>query len=150
MDKKKVVIASDHAGWELKTHIMEHFSAIEFIDLGPYNDRPVNYASYAYRAAEYIIKKQADYAILICGSGIGMSIAANRYPEIRAALCYNEEVAKLAREHNDANILVLGARFIEKKVAYQAVSQFLNSDFAGGRHIERCMELGNPPAINDK
>jgi len=139
-----ILIASDHAGFALKQYLLgEIFSKdLKIEDLGAYSDEAVDYPDLAKILCEKIIKNHSCFGILICGSGIGMSIAANRFKGIRAALCYSSKAAKLARQHNDANVLVLGSRFINQDRALQTVNTFLSEKFEGGRH-ERRIEIIN-------
>lgn len=141
----KIAIASDHAGFELKSSIVKELkSEFEFIDLGCNSSEiSVDYPDFANKVAEKIIDKKADFGILVCGSGVGISIAANRHKQIRAALCHNQKIAKLSRMHNDANVLCLGARIIKEKSAIGIVKAFLTTKFEGGRHIKRVEKLGN-------
>lgn len=139
-------IASDHAGFGLKQEIVKYlnnnFSAIRVNDLGTDNaETSVDYPDYGFAVANKIAH-DGGIGILICGSGVGISIAANRIKGARAALCFNAEMATLARQHNDANILVLGARIIENDIAMQSVAAFLNTAFDGGRHEGRVKKLG--------
>lgn len=127
-----VFIASDHAGFELKEYLRKCF---ELSDLGTYNNESCDYPVFAKKLVRQM--GGLDKGILICGTGIGMSIVANRFKNIRAALCFNEEMAILARQHNDANILVLGARIISPENAKNCVEKFLATDFEGGRHQRR-------------
>lgn len=138
-----IAIASDHAGFKLKEHIIKFLEKnnLEFIDLGCKSEDPVDYPDYAFKLSEYINSDKVRKGILICGSGIGMSIAANRHNKIRAALCINGNMAKLAREHNDANILVLGEKIIDKEIALECVKIFLKTKFCGGRHQNRIKKL---------
>ncbi len=138
-----IVIASDHAGFELKQDVIKYLAAqhYEYLDLGCNNTDSVDYPDYAYKLAEYVTLEKANYGILICGTGIGMSIAVNRFNKIRAALCLNEEMARLAREHNNANVLVLGARITKKDQALECVKIFLDTLFQGGRHQNRINKL---------
>lgn len=136
-----IVIASDHAGFELKEFLkssMKH----NFIDLGTDSDKSVDYPDFGFAAAKAIVEGKADYAIVICGSGIGISIAANREPKVRCALCLDENMARLARQHNNANILAIGARFTSQIEALNIVTAFLNTEFEGGRHEGRVKKLG--------
>lgn len=146
---KTLVIASDHAGFALKERLKRHLQEAGYAleDVGAYDEKPVDYPDMGKKAAEYVISGRADYAIILCGSGIGISIAANRFPDARAALCHNKEVAKLARQHNDANMLALGARVIDEKTAIECVDMFLNTAFEGGRHAERVKKLSNAADI---
>jgi ribose 5-phosphate isomerase B len=139
---KIIAIASDHAGFELKELIKDHFkNNYKFLDYGTTDASSVDYPDYAALAVKAIEDKQVEQAILICGSGIGMCIAANRNKNIRAALCNTPELASLARKHNNANILVLGARFVTQATANQCVENFLTTEFEGGRHQERINKL---------
>ena len=130
-----IFIASDHAGFELKEYLKTQFN---LLDLGTHSSESCDYPVFAKKLA--IRLKNDDKGILICGTGIGMSIAANRFENIRAALCFNEEMAALARRHNDANVLVLGARIISPETAKNCVEKFLSTNFEGGRH-QRRLEL---------
>lgn len=148
MQVKKVVIASDHAGCKLKQVIVNALQKmnIQVLDLGPVDDKTsIDYPDKAYLLAKALYKKEADRGVLVCGSGIGMSIAANRYAHIRAALVSSPELAKLTRQHNDANVLVLGGRFIEEETAIDCLKEFLNTEFEGGRHASRVEKLGGMP-----
>jgi ribose 5-phosphate isomerase B len=136
-----ILIASDHAGFELKSSLKQYLqdSGYRVEDLGASDDNRVDYPDYAHKLCEKLSAQ--DVGILICGSGIGMSIAANRYKHVRAALCFNTEYAKLARMHNDANVLVLGARFTKSPEAIDMVKIFLNTQFEGDRHQQRVDKL---------
>ena len=140
----KVSIASDHAGYELKDKIVEHLKIkkIEVIDRGPEINEPVDYPDFALKVVQDITAANANRGVLICGTGQGMAMAANKKPGIRAALCYNDQVTKLAREHNDANILTLGARVIDQTTAISLVDTFLNTHFEGSRHKDRIKKIG--------
>lgn len=137
--KEKIVIASDHAGFNLKEKIKEFLKKgnYEVMDEGCYSCESVDYPVYGIEAIKKIIKKEADWGILICGTGIGMSILANRFPYIRAALCHEPFSAKMARLHNNANVLVLGGRIIGDSMAIEIVKVFLTTPFEGGRHEKR-------------
>ena len=139
-----VSIASDHAGFELKETIVSHLKAlkIEVIDNGPKNDDSVDYPDFAKKVVDDLIGSNANRGILICGSGQGMAMSANKHTGIRAALCHNLEVTKLARAHNDANILTLGARVLDHETALQCVDTFFNTDFEGDRHQKRIDKIG--------
>ncbi len=143
-EQTKVSIASDHAGFDLKYQIIKFLleKGIGVIDRGPDKKDPVDYPDYASKVTDDIINKKAHRGVLVCGTGQGMAIAANKKPGIRAALCYNSEITKLAREHNDANILTLGARAINKTTAFSLVETFLNTDFEGSRHADRINKIG--------
>ena len=140
----KVSIASDHAGFDLKEQIIKHliYSGFDVIDRGPDKKEPVDYPDYASKVTNDILSNTAHKGVLVCGTGQGMAIAANKKPGIRAALCYNSEITKLAREHNDANILTLGARVIDEATALGLVETFLNTDFEGSRHADRINKIG--------
>ncbi|MEE6249831.1 MAG: ribose 5-phosphate isomerase B [Bdellovibrionota bacterium] len=143
---QKLFIASDHAGFDLKEKIKSYFLNIEWIDLGTKSADSVDYPDFADALAKELSEDGNDRAILICGSGQGMAIRANKYPHIRAALCYNNEITELSRLHNDANVLCLGSRFCELDAATQMVKIFLNTDFEGGRHQRRVDKLSK--AVN--
>ena len=140
---KTIFIASDHAGFNLKKAIIKKFSKkIDFKDLGSYNSlKSVNYPDYAHKVCFKVIKKKSNIGVLVCGSGMGMSIAANRHKNIRAALCYSVKNAKLSRLHNDANVITLGARFTNKKIAFHCLNAFLKTKFEGGRHKKRVKKI---------
>ncbi len=138
----KVAIACDHGGYDLKEAIKAHFAdRVEFIDLGTNSNDSVDYPEYGRALAKAVINSDAPRGILICGTGIGISIAANRYSGIRAALCTNVTMARLTRQHNDANVLALGARIIGDQVAFDIVDTFLNTNYEGGRHDRRVKQL---------
>ncbi len=143
MQEKKILIASDHGGFELKKVLKTYLQTqgYEVVDYGTNSADSVNYPDYAKLLAEGVKNKVADKGILICTSGIGMSIAANRYPFIRAALVHCIEEAHLCRAHNDANVIVFGAKFIEPEMAKQCVDKFLTTEFEGGRHCARVAAL---------
>jgi ribose 5-phosphate isomerase B len=144
MSKPTIAIACDHAGFGLKTHLrktLEGF-ADSVIDLGTNSTDSVDYSDYANALAKVIASGKANMGVLICGSGIGISIAANRHKFIRAALCHNKETAMLARQHNDANVLCLGARVTDEKAAIECVKAFFSTEFEGGRHARRVEKLG--------
>ncbi len=133
----KIAIASDHAGFELKEKLKEVFVDIDWLDLGTHNQDSVNYPDYGFAMGEAITEGRAKKGIVICGSGVGISIAANRFPAVRAALCTDATMARLSRQHNDANVLALGSRIIGFEVAHECVTVFLNTPFEGGRHQKR-------------
>ena len=130
---KKIFIASDHAGYKLKQAIIKKFSKnIHLQDLGTNNSKKsVNYPDYAHKLCKKVEKNKLNFGILVCGSGVGMSMSANRHKKIRAALCYSVKNAKLSRLHNDANIITLGSRFINKRLAFNCIKFFLNTNFEG-------------------
>ena len=140
---KKIFISSDHAGYKLKELIKYHLEKkkITYIDLGPYNNNRVDYPDYAHKVARKVKKNKNHVGILVCGSGMGMNIAANRHRNIRAAQCFNLKSTKLSRLHNDANIITLGSRILSKNVALKCVSTFLNTKFDGGRHTKRIKKI---------
>lgn len=138
-----IFIASDHAGFNFKQEIIRAFdgSKLNFIDLGTNSTDSVDYPDFANKLCDKILENKNTFGILICGSGIGMSIAANRHHGIRAALCNESLSAKLARMHNDANVLCMGARLIGISMAEEIINTFLNTSFEGGRHIKRIEKL---------
>ena len=140
---KKIFISSDHAGFKLKEEIKSHLSKkkLSFQDLGPYNDDRVDYPDYAHKVARKVKANKSNVGILVCGSGMGMNIAANRHKNIRAAQCFNLKSTKLSRLHNDANIITLGSRLLTKKLAINCVNTFLNTKFEGGRHSKRIKKI---------
>jgi ribose 5-phosphate isomerase B len=139
----KIAIASDHAGFELKEKIKKFLDGLgyKYKDFGTDSNESVDYPDYALKVAESVAKKEYDRGILICGSGIGMCMTANKIPRIRAALCHNIETAKLSREHNDANVLTFGARMIDEKTAKDMVKVWLKTDFLGDRHLRRVNKM---------
>ena len=142
---RTIAIGSDHAGFELKQHLLEKLRAQlrEVKDFGTYSADSVDYPDFAHPVAEAVGEATFDVGILVCGSGQGVCMAANKHPHVRAALCWNAEMAELSRRHNDANILCLPARFIDNKTAVEMVAAFFNHEFEGGRHQGRVdkMEL---------
>ncbi|MFZ5609298.1 MAG: ribose 5-phosphate isomerase B [Pseudomonadota bacterium] len=141
---KTIAIASDHAGFALKTVLVEELEAMgyEVLDLGADTTQSVDYPDYGRALAEAVAAGRADKGIAICGSGIGIAIAANRNPKIRAAVCASGLAARLARQHNDANVLALGERLIGVEVAKDCLREFLTTPFEGGRHARRVAKLG--------
>jgi ribose 5-phosphate isomerase B len=135
----KLLIASDHAGFVLKEKLIAYLEkkAIGVKDLGAYSKERCDYPLYAYELAKIISSGKFKRGILICKSGIGNSIVANRFPKVRAALCDNLSIAKLSRQHNDSNVLVLGSAFVKADLAKRMVSAWLNTKFLGGRHLRR-------------
>ena len=142
----RVAIASDHAAVELKAALAAHLRTLghEVIDLGPEGADPVDYPDYGYRLAEAIAAGDAERGVAICGSGIGISIAVNRHPAARAALVSEPLSARLAREHNDANVIAMGARLIGIEMAKACVETFLATPFGGDRHARRVAKLSHP------
>ncbi len=139
-----ISIASDHSGVSLKKQIYSHLIALghKVIDLGPYDETSVDYPDYANIICENLLEKSSHFGILICRTGIGMSIAANRHSKIRAALCTNIQMAELARMHNDANILILGCGINDDQTNISLIDKFLTTSFEGGRHIKRLAKIG--------
>ncbi len=140
---KKIFISSDHAGFNLKEQIKKNFSKkYKFQDLGPNNSLiSVNYPDYAHKLCKKVSKNTSNIGILVCGSGIGMSMAANRHKKIRAAVCYSLKNTKLSRLHNNANIITLGARLTKKNTAFKCIEAFMNTKFEGGRHKKRVRKI---------
>lgn len=140
---KKLYIASDHAGFTLKEFVKKKLSKkIEFDDQGPYSDEiSVNYPDFAHKLCKKVSKNSSNMGILICGSGMGMAMAANRHKKIRAALCYSVKNTKLSRLHNNANVITLGARLINKNTAMKCINTFLKTKFEGGRHLKRVKKI---------
>jgi ribose 5-phosphate isomerase B len=136
-----LLIASDHAGFDLKQKIIAKMGNLTWKDLGTQDASSVDYPDYADRVAALINTEPSRRGILICGSGQGMAMRANKYPNVRAALVGSKELAQLAREHNDANILCLGARFLDEAEAQEIIEVFLKTAFAGGRHQQRVDKL---------
>ena len=145
MQNRKVIIGSDHAGFEMKLKIIEYKfkEKINFSDVGTFTRESVDYPDYGKLVAQKVDSGKFLVGILICGSGIGMSIVANRYKNVRAALCINENMAKLSRQHNDANIIVLGSRLISFEQAIKCLEGFFFTNFEKGRHIARINKLNN-------
>lgn len=143
MNVKKISIACDHAAFELKNDIIKYFSdnGIEYEDFGCYSSESVNYPQYAHAVCKEIQEGRSDLGILICGTGLGMSLAANKHKGIRAVACSDTFSARLSRMHNNANILCFGARVVGKGLAVDLVKEFLNAEFLGGRHEERVNEF---------
>ena len=140
---KKIFISSDHAGYKLKEEIKSLLSKkkISFLDIGPHNDNRVDYPDFAHKVARRVKVNKNNIGILVCGSGMGMNIAANRHKNIRAAQCFNLKSTKLSRLHNDANIITLGSRLLSKKLAFSCFIAFLKTNFEGGRHLKRIKKI---------
>jgi ribose 5-phosphate isomerase B len=147
----RIAIASDHAALALKSALVEHLrgSGYEVNDLGPFDDASVDYPDYGYKLADVIATGDAERGVALCGSGIGISIAVNRNPAARAALVSEPLSAKLAREHNDANVIAMGARLTGIDMAKACVDAFLSTEFAGERHTARVDKLSNPIASKE-
>jgi len=135
----KIAIGGDHAGFDYKSRIVAFLknAGNEVLDFGPETDASVDYPDHVHPLAEAIEKGKVDLGILICGSGNGVAMAANKHEGIRAAICWNQDLAALARQHNDANVICLGARFLAYEYAEEIVDTFLKTDFEGGRHQRR-------------
>lgn len=135
----KIAIGGDHAGFDYKTEIVKHLQSkgIEVKDVGPFSCDSVDYPDFAHPLANAVATKECEFGILICGSGNGVAMAANKHQEIRAALCWNKDVVELSRQHNDANVLCLPARFISLEDAKLFAETFLTTAFEGGRHSKR-------------
>ena len=140
---KKVVLASDHAGFKLKEEIKKFLikKKEKVLDLGTANTSSVDYPDYAHLLSKKMRKDKNLFGILICGSGAGMSMAANKHKNIRAALCYDTRSTKLSRLHNNANVMTIGSRLIKKNVAFKCVTTFLQTNFNGGRHARRVKKI---------
>ena len=140
---KKIFISSDHAGFKLKEIIKIYLSKkkLPFQDLGPLNEDKVDYPDYAHKVAKKVKINKKNVGILVCGSGTGMNITANKHTNIRAAQCFNLKSTKLSRLHNDANIITLGSRLLTKKNALSCIGVFLNTKFEGGRHSSRIRKI---------
>jgi ribose 5-phosphate isomerase B len=143
----KVGVANDHAGFPLKLKLLDYFKShnINYIDYGSGTPDPVDYPDYGHRLAEAVEKKEVDMGISICGSGNGINITANKHQGIRSALCWNREISKLARLHNDANICAIPGRFVSAEEAYEIVDEFLKTPFDGGRHLQRINKIPVQP-----
>lgn len=138
-----VAVAADHGGYELKTVLLPELRALGFdvLDLGTNSLKSVDYPDFAEKVAVAVETGKARFGLLICGTGIGMSIAANRHRKVRAALCYDVTTARLARQHNDANVMTLGGRMIGSETAKDCLRTFLSTSFEGGRHTRRIAKL---------
>lgn len=152
MPKLTVAIAADHAGFPLKGLVREEVEALGFevLDLGTHGPESVDYPDFGRKCADAVASGRAARGIVICGTGLGISMAANRNPKVRAAPCQDPVAARLTRQHNDANILALGARLIGSEVARDCVRTFLTTEFEGGRHTARVNKLGQAAALEVK
>jgi ribose 5-phosphate isomerase B len=150
--KTRVAVAADHAGFELKNLLKSELErrAFDVTDFGTDGPASVDYPDFGAPAAAAVASGKADIGVLVCGSGIGMSIVANRLPKVRAALCQTVEAARLARQHNDANVLALGARMIDAETAKLILDAFLTTPFEGGRHAARVAKLGQSKSDHSK
>lgn len=142
--KNEILIASDHAGVELKTKLTATLKDMNWKDLGPFDTTSVDYPDYADLVGSFINQNPNEKAVLICGSGQGMCMRVNKYPNVRAALVYNTDIAQLSREHNDANVLCLGARFLDFDQAQKIIKIFFETKFLGGRHQQRVDKIKAP------
>ena len=140
---KKIFLSSDHAGYKLKEIIKIYLDKImiKYTDLGPFSNDRVDYPDYAHKVAKKVKTNKNHVGILVCGSGTGMNIAANKHKNVRAAQCFNVKSTKLSRLHNDANIITLGSRLLSKKNALKFIDVFLNTKFEGGRHTKRIRKI---------
>ena len=138
-----ILLASDHAGFELKSVLEKELRALGYDveDLGPSESQSTDYADYAHPLAKRVSEGEAERGVLLCGTGLGMSYTANRYPHVRAAVAWTPEIATLAREHNDANVLVLPARFVGEDEGKAILKAWLETPFAGGRHARRVAKI---------
>jgi len=138
-----IPIGSDHAGFQLKERLVEELRSLGYepLDLGTHSTESTDYPDFAHSVASRVEHRDADRGVLLCGSGLGMSYAANRHPGVRAAVAWSSEVAKLAREHNDANILILPARFVSEEEGVGILKTWLDTQFAGGRHRRRIEKI---------
>ena len=142
MRLNKIFISSDHAGFDLKKSIIHKFSKKQkIVDLGPSSNKSVDYPDYAHKLTKKVSSHSKNFGILVCGSGTGMAISANKNKKIRAALCYSVKNTKLSRLHNNANIITLGSRLINKNKAFNLIRVFLNTKFEGGRHLRRIKKI---------
>ena len=139
----KIFISSDHAGFSLKNHIYKNLKKKDYKieDLGPFTDKSVDYPIFAKNLANKISRNKTSFGILICGSGTGMAMAANKVKNIRAAVCYNIKNTKLSRLHNNSNIITVGSRLTSKNLAFKLVNIFLKTKFEGGRHLRRIKKI---------
>jgi len=140
---KRIILASDHAGFKLKEEIKRFLikKRKKILDLGTKNTNSVDYPDFAHRLSAKIKKNNNQFGILVCGSGIGMDMSANRHKNVRAALCYNIKNTKLSRQHNNANVMAIGSRLTTKKLALKCVNVFIKTNFIGGRHLRRIKKI---------
>lgn len=139
----KISIGCDHAGFKLKSNVVARLKELnyEIMDFGTYSEESVDYPDFAFPTAESVASGESKFGVLICGTGIGVSITANKVEGIRAANCCNEEMAKMARLHNDANMIALGARLVDLETAMNLIKIFLETEFEGGRHTKRVEKI---------
>ncbi len=140
---KKISIGCDHGGFQLKQHVVNFLKSknFEVLDLGCFNTDSVDYPDYGAKAAQAVAQGQVDAGVVICKSGVGMSIVANKVSGVRAALCLNEKMAEMSRRHNDANVICFGSEYVDEKLADQILERWLSTDFEGGRHMERVKKI---------
>jgi ribose 5-phosphate isomerase B len=152
MSRKTVAIAADHAGFEMKSILAEELRKMDYevIDFGTNGPDSVDYPDFAHQVAQAVETGSTARGVLVCGSGIGMSIAANRHDGVRAALCQNAEIAGLSRQHNNSNVLVLAGRFIDQAEALRALRAFMETEFEGGRHERRLAKLAAPAVAEER
>jgi ribose 5-phosphate isomerase B len=138
-----IPIGADHAGYQLKQRLVEELRALGYepLDLGTSNSDSVDYPDFAHEVAGRVERREAQRGVLLCGTGLGMAYAANRHPGVRAAVAWTPEIARLAREHNDANVLVLPARFLDEEAGVEILRTWLSTEFAGGRHTRRVAKI---------
>lgn len=136
-------LGSDHAGYQLKEKIKEVLREknIAFEDKGPFSEESVDYPDFGHKVAESVQNEESNFGIAICGSGNGINMTVNKYPKVRGALCWTKEICELARQHNNANVLSIPARFISEKLALEIVEAFIKTDFEGGRHERRINKI---------
>ena len=141
----RIVVASDHRGFQVKARILNQIAELghEIVDLGPVTNDIVDYPDFGAKASKLVSEGQADRAILICGSGIGMSIVANKFPGVRAALCHDELTAEMSRRHNDANVLCLSADLLGERLTFRMIEIWLETEFEGGRHARRIGKIAD-------
>ena len=148
--KRIIALGGDHAGFSYKSFLKKQLENQnwEVLDFGPYNEEQCDYPDFVHPLCQAMLAGKSPYGLLICGSGNGVAITANKYENIRAALCWNEELSRLARQHNDANVLALPARFIDLDTAWQMLQTFLQTPFEGGRHSRRVGKIPIPQGPN--
>ena len=139
----KIAIASDHAGYKLKQLLQKEFIEINFIDVGTFSEESVDYPDYAHKAIEQFNQGRCEKVILICGSGNGIQMTANKYKNIRCGLCWDPEIAQLARSHNNVNVIAMPARYISLETASEIVKAFIETPFEGGRHQKRIDKINH-------
>lgn len=139
----KIILGADHGGYELKNSISEWLKTQghEIKDIGAFSSESVDYPDYSKIVGEEVVKGNFDRGVLVCGSGVGISIAANKVKGVRAVLCHDVVIARLSREHNDTNIIAMGGRFIAKELAYEILNVWINTEFSGGRHSKRIEKI---------